>query len=184
MWLWGFFASQRAAASAGSRGASRPYDLAYGGLTASAALGAVTCGGRPRFGADGPLHLSRRAPIERDEMGSPLTANPVCRPFGLKLLDMARNVAAFNLPRRVGQLFGVGLYSREVANAPAFSRPVGQAMSRWASRSPAYPCFRRSLMQQPFQKRHYRRPCLAMVLAGCAKWRFDRKDSSPFIARN
>jgi len=87
-------------------------------------------GSRPRFGADGPLHLSRRAPIERDEMGSPLTANPICRPFGLKLLDMACNVAAFNLPRRVGQLFGVGLYSREAAHAPAFLRPVGQALSR------------------------------------------------------
>ncbi|HTG61195.1 MAG TPA: hypothetical protein VMG63_17520, partial [Terriglobia bacterium] len=49
---------------------------------------------------------------------------------GLKLLDMAREFAAFNLPRRVGQLFGVGLYSREAAHAPAFSRPVGQAMSR------------------------------------------------------
>jgi hypothetical protein len=63
-------------------------------------------------------------------MGSPLTANPICRPFGLKLLDMACNVAAFNLPRRVGQLFGVGLYSREAAHAPAFLRPVGQALSR------------------------------------------------------
>jgi hypothetical protein len=29
--------------------------------------------------------------------------------FGLELLDMARDVAAFNLPARVGQLFGVGL---------------------------------------------------------------------------
>jgi hypothetical protein len=29
--------------------------------------------------------------------------------FGLELLDMARNVAAFNLPGRVGQIFGVGL---------------------------------------------------------------------------
>jgi hypothetical protein len=29
--------------------------------------------------------------------------------FGLDLLGMARNVAAFNLPARVGQLFGVGL---------------------------------------------------------------------------
>ena len=29
--------------------------------------------------------------------------------FGLGLLDMARGVAAFNLPARVGQLFGVGL---------------------------------------------------------------------------
>jgi hypothetical protein len=26
--------------------------------------------------------------------------------FGLELLDMARDVAAFNLPARVGQLFG------------------------------------------------------------------------------
>jgi hypothetical protein len=29
--------------------------------------------------------------------------------FDLELLDMARDVAAFNLPARVGQLFGVGL---------------------------------------------------------------------------
>jgi hypothetical protein len=29
--------------------------------------------------------------------------------FGLELLDMARDVATFNLPARVGQLFGVGL---------------------------------------------------------------------------
>ena len=29
--------------------------------------------------------------------------------FGLELLDMARAVADFNLPARVGQLFGVGL---------------------------------------------------------------------------
>ena len=31
-------------------------------------------------------------------------------PFsGLKLIDVARNVAAFNLPARVGQIFGVSL---------------------------------------------------------------------------
>ena len=35
----------------------------------------------------------------------------------------------------------------------------------WASRSPVYPCFRNSPTQQPFQTRHYQRPCLAMVLA-------------------
>jgi hypothetical protein len=29
--------------------------------------------------------------------------------FGLELLDIARDVAAFNLPARVGQLFGVSL---------------------------------------------------------------------------
>jgi hypothetical protein len=29
--------------------------------------------------------------------------------FGLELLDMAEGVAAFNLPARVGHLFGVGL---------------------------------------------------------------------------
>jgi hypothetical protein len=29
--------------------------------------------------------------------------------FGLELLDMAHGVAAFNLPARVGQLFGVSL---------------------------------------------------------------------------
>ena len=29
--------------------------------------------------------------------------------FGLELLDMARDVAAFNLPARVGRVFGVGL---------------------------------------------------------------------------
>jgi len=29
--------------------------------------------------------------------------------FGLELFDMARDVAAFNLPARVGQLFGVSL---------------------------------------------------------------------------
>jgi hypothetical protein len=29
--------------------------------------------------------------------------------FGLKLLGMARGFADFNLPARVGQLFGVGL---------------------------------------------------------------------------
>jgi uncharacterized membrane protein YphA (DoxX/SURF4 family) len=29
--------------------------------------------------------------------------------FGLELLDMARDLAAFNLPARVGQLFGVSL---------------------------------------------------------------------------
>jgi hypothetical protein len=29
--------------------------------------------------------------------------------FGLELLDMARDVAAFNLPARVGQLFGASL---------------------------------------------------------------------------
>jgi hypothetical protein len=29
--------------------------------------------------------------------------------FGLELLDMARDVAAFNLPARVGQFFGVDL---------------------------------------------------------------------------
>jgi hypothetical protein len=29
--------------------------------------------------------------------------------FGLELIRMARDVAAFNLPARVGQLFGVGL---------------------------------------------------------------------------
>ena len=29
--------------------------------------------------------------------------------FGLELLDTARNVAAFNLPARVGQLFGMSL---------------------------------------------------------------------------
>jgi hypothetical protein len=29
--------------------------------------------------------------------------------FGLEMLDMARGVADFNLPARVGQLFGVGL---------------------------------------------------------------------------
>jgi hypothetical protein len=29
--------------------------------------------------------------------------------FGLELLDIARDVAAFNLPARVGQLFGVNL---------------------------------------------------------------------------
>jgi hypothetical protein len=29
--------------------------------------------------------------------------------FGLELLDMARDVATFNLPMRVGQLFGVSL---------------------------------------------------------------------------
>src|ERR1700730_13092434 len=50
--------------------------------------------------------------------------------FGLELLDMARDVAAFNLPARVGQLFGVSLYSgraperigvqpRELAPSPA-----------------------------------------------------------------
>jgi hypothetical protein len=31
------------------------------------------------------------------------------RRLGLELLDKARNVAAFNLPARVGQLFGVSL---------------------------------------------------------------------------
>jgi hypothetical protein len=29
--------------------------------------------------------------------------------FGLELLDMARDVAVFNVPARVGQLFGVSL---------------------------------------------------------------------------
>jgi hypothetical protein len=29
--------------------------------------------------------------------------------FGLELLDMARDVAAFNLPAPLGQLFGVSL---------------------------------------------------------------------------
>jgi hypothetical protein len=29
--------------------------------------------------------------------------------FGLELLGMARDVVAFNLPARVGHLFGVGL---------------------------------------------------------------------------
>jgi hypothetical protein len=29
--------------------------------------------------------------------------------FGVELLDMARDVAAFNLPAWVGQLFGVSL---------------------------------------------------------------------------
>jgi hypothetical protein len=29
--------------------------------------------------------------------------------FGLELLDIARKVAVFNLPARVGQLFGVSL---------------------------------------------------------------------------
>jgi len=29
--------------------------------------------------------------------------------FGLELLDMAREVAAFNLPVRVGQLFGISM---------------------------------------------------------------------------
>ncbi|MGA7862799.1 MAG: hypothetical protein WCA23_02170 [Stellaceae bacterium] len=29
--------------------------------------------------------------------------------FGLELLDMARDVAAFNLPARLGQLFGISL---------------------------------------------------------------------------
>ena len=29
--------------------------------------------------------------------------------FGLELLDIARDVAAFNLPARVGELFGVSL---------------------------------------------------------------------------
>jgi hypothetical protein len=29
--------------------------------------------------------------------------------YALELLDMARDVAAFNLPARVGQLFGVSL---------------------------------------------------------------------------
>jgi hypothetical protein len=29
--------------------------------------------------------------------------------FGVELLDIASNVAAFNVPRKVGQLFGVGL---------------------------------------------------------------------------
>jgi hypothetical protein len=29
--------------------------------------------------------------------------------FGLELLGMARGMAAFNLPARVGQLFGVSL---------------------------------------------------------------------------
>jgi hypothetical protein len=29
--------------------------------------------------------------------------------FGLQLLDIARDLAAFNLPARVGQLFGVSL---------------------------------------------------------------------------
>ena len=29
--------------------------------------------------------------------------------FGLEMLDMARGVADFNLPGRVGQLFGVSL---------------------------------------------------------------------------
>ena len=29
--------------------------------------------------------------------------------FGVELLGMARDVAAFNLPARVGQLFGVSL---------------------------------------------------------------------------
>jgi hypothetical protein len=29
--------------------------------------------------------------------------------FGLELLDLARELAAFNLPARVGQLFGVSL---------------------------------------------------------------------------
>ena len=29
--------------------------------------------------------------------------------FGLELLDLARDVAEFNLPARVGQLFGVSL---------------------------------------------------------------------------
>jgi hypothetical protein len=29
--------------------------------------------------------------------------------FGLELLDMARDVATYNLPARVGQLFGVSL---------------------------------------------------------------------------
>jgi hypothetical protein len=38
-----------------------------------------------------------------------ITISYVVPSLDLELLDMARNVAAFNLPARVGQLFGVSL---------------------------------------------------------------------------
>ena len=38
--------------------------------------------------------------------------------FGVEVLDMARDVAAFNLPARVGQLFGVSFWRAPAALAP------------------------------------------------------------------
>jgi hypothetical protein len=38
--------------------------------------------------------------------------------FGLELLDLARGVAGFNLPARVGQLFGVSRRSPGIGTAP------------------------------------------------------------------
>jgi hypothetical protein len=40
--------------------------------------------------------------------------------FGLELLDMARDVAAFDLPARVGQLFGTICSSNTAACLRAF----------------------------------------------------------------
>jgi len=55
--------------------------------------------------------------------------------FGLELLDMARDVAAFNLPARGaalrGQLVGTG--------ATAVLAARGDGALSWASRSPATP---------------------------------------------
>ncbi len=67
--------------------------------------------------------------------------------FGLELLQMARDVAAFNLPARVGQLFGVGLQraARSVDRGFPGARPAGADQTR--ARAPRYEplralCFR------------------------------------------
>jgi hypothetical protein len=52
--------------------------------------------------------------------------------FDLELLDMARDVAAFNLPARVGQLFGVSLYP---ALAALYQRPTAGSLLGWAAKS-------------------------------------------------
>jgi hypothetical protein len=51
--------------------------------------------------------------------------------FGLELLGMAPGVAAFNLPARVGQLFGVSTCS----GVPAQSRTLPSSRKRIGTRS-------------------------------------------------
>jgi hypothetical protein len=57
-----------------------------------------------------PRSIARaRIPIRHIAEPSLINQATCCRFFGLELLDMAHDVAALNLPARVGQLFGVSL---------------------------------------------------------------------------
>ena len=53
----------------------------------------------------GPRSTARVRPIREPGL---IIIGYVMPFFGLELLGLARDVAAFNLPARVGQLFGVG----------------------------------------------------------------------------